>query len=220
MWAYKLLFLDVLFLTKTDRVVFVDADQVVLGDLAEVADFDLQGAPYAMVPFCSGADANPLTTGHRFWDQGFWKDLLRGKPYHISALFVVDLPTFRFVADRLRAAYQAMAPDENSLQNLDQDLPNFLNAQNVPLASLPTEWLYCEAWCAPSVKAKAKSIDMCQNPLTKEYKLDMARRIADPLWTRLDDYLARIEAGDDNGLLPFRQALAGAEVAVRFGDEL
>ena len=46
-WAYKLLFLDALFLGRTDRVIFVDADQVVLGDLAELFDMDLRDAPYA-----------------------------------------------------------------------------------------------------------------------------------------------------------------------------
>ena len=68
------------------------------------------------------------------------------------------------------------------------------------------------------IKAKSKSIDMCQNPLTKEYKLDMARRVADPLWTRLDDYLTKVEAGGAHGgtgkeLLPFKEALQGAFVA-------
>jgi hypothetical protein len=91
----------------------------------------------------------------------------------------------------------------------------------VPLASLPDEWLYCEAWCAPKTKAKAKSIDMCQNPLTKEYKLDMARRVADPLWSRLDDYLAtvvEVAANNSRGdaplkrAPPFKRALAGAFV--------
>ena len=39
-------------------------------------------------------------------------------------------------------------------------------------------------------KAKAKAFDMCQNPATKEYKLDVARRVADPLWSALDGYFA------------------------------
>ena len=33
--------------------------------------------------------------GFRFWRTGFWKDHLRGKPYHISALYVIDLVRFR-----------------------------------------------------------------------------------------------------------------------------
>ena len=52
----------------------------------------LQGAPYAYTPFC---DNNKEMDGFRFWRQGFWKEHLRGKPYHISALYVVDLARFR-----------------------------------------------------------------------------------------------------------------------------
>lgn len=44
----------------------------------------------------------------RFWKSGYWKNHLAGKPYHISALYVVDLVKFRQVAagDRLRGQYQ------------------------------------------------------------------------------------------------------------------
>lgn len=52
----------------------------------------LQGAPFGFTPFC---DNNKDMEGFRFWKQGFWKEHLRGKPYHISALFVVDLGRFR-----------------------------------------------------------------------------------------------------------------------------
>ncbi len=51
-----------------------------------------QGAPLAYTPFC---DNNRDMDGFRFWKQGFWKDHLRGRPYHISALYVVDLARFR-----------------------------------------------------------------------------------------------------------------------------
>ena len=51
-----------------------------------------QGAPLAYTPFC---DNNKEMDGFRFWKQGFWKDHLRGHPYHISALYVVDLARFR-----------------------------------------------------------------------------------------------------------------------------
>ena len=33
--------------------------------------------------------------GFRFWKQGFWQSHLRDRPYHISALYVVDLAKFR-----------------------------------------------------------------------------------------------------------------------------
>lgn len=84
---------------------------------------DLQGAPYGYPPM--GDDSEDME-GFRFWKQGYWKDFLRGRPYHISALYVVDLNRFRQVAagDRLRGQYQGLSADPNSLSNLDQDLPN------------------------------------------------------------------------------------------------
>jgi hypothetical protein len=92
-------------------------------DLKELRDLDLGGAPYGYTPFC---DSNADMEGFRFWKQGYWKNHLAGKPYHISALYVVDLVRFRQVAagDRLRGQYQALSQDPNSLSNLDQDLPN------------------------------------------------------------------------------------------------
>jgi UDP-glucose:glycoprotein glucosyltransferase len=91
--------------------------------LKELRDFDLGGAPYGYTPFC---DSNKDMEGFRFWKSGYWRNHLAGKPYHISALYVVDLVRFRQVAagDRLRGQYQALSQDPNSLANLDQDLPN------------------------------------------------------------------------------------------------
>ena len=207
-WAYKILFLDTLFYGKTDRVIFVDADSVVRGDLAELWNADLDGAPYAFVPFCHGDDANAATAGHRFWEAGFWGTHLGNTTkYHISALFVVDVPRLRFFGDGLRTAYKGLAPDPNSLANLDQDLPNYLQKSGIPIAALPQDWLYCEAWCDSDRAKTAKAIDMCQNPLTKEHKLDMARRIADPLWSKLDAYMATVADGTS---VPFAGELAGA----------
>jgi UDP-glucose:glycoprotein glucosyltransferase len=40
------------------------------------------------------------------------------------------------VGDRLRAVYDTLARDPNSLANLDQDLPNYAQHQ-VPIHSLP-----------------------------------------------------------------------------------
>jgi UDP-glucose:glycoprotein glucosyltransferase len=47
---------------------------------------------------------------------------LQGKPYHISALYVVDLDKFRKMkaGDSLRAIYDQLSADPNSLANLDQ----------------------------------------------------------------------------------------------------
>ena len=47
-----------------------------------------------MTPFCT-RDPNEATRGFRFWEAGYWKGALGERPYHISALFVVDLARFR-----------------------------------------------------------------------------------------------------------------------------
>ena len=62
--------------------------QVLRADLKELWTLDLKGKPYAYTPFCTSREE---TLGFQFWRGGFWKDHLRGRPYHISALYVVDL---------------------------------------------------------------------------------------------------------------------------------
>ena len=160
-WGYKILFLDVLFPLDLKKVIYVDADQVVRSDLKELWTLNLEGAPYAYTPFCND---KPEMNGFRFWNQGFWQNHLRGLPYHISALYVVDLVQFRKLAagDQLRANYAQLSQDPNSLANLDQDLPNYLQHQ-VKIFSLPPEWLWCETWCSDTSKTKAKTIDLVYN---------------------------------------------------------
>ncbi|KYO40412.1 UDP-glucose:glycoprotein glucosyltransferase 1 isoform C [Alligator mississippiensis] len=174
-WGYKILFLDVLFPLAVDKFLFVDADQIVRTDLKELRDFNLDGAPYGYTPFC---DSRKEMDGYRFWKSGYWASHLAGRKYHISALYVVDLKKFRKIAagDRLRGQYQGLSQDPNSLSNLDQDLPNNMIHQ-VPIKSLPQEWLWCETWCDDASKKRAKTIDLCNNPMTKEPKLQAAMRI-------------------------------------------
>ncbi|XP_033104033.1 UDP-glucose:glycoprotein glucosyltransferase 1-like isoform X2 [Anneissia japonica] len=174
-WGYKILFLDVLFPLHVKKIIFVDADQIVRADLQDLADLDLKGAPYGYTPFC---DSRTDMDGFRFWKSGYWASHLAGRKYHISALYVVDLVKFRKIAagDRLRGQYQGLSQDPNSLSNLDQDLPNNMIHQ-VAIFSLPQEWMWCETWCSDKEKLKAKTIDLCNNPLTKEPKLESAKRI-------------------------------------------
>ncbi|EXJ73532.1 uncharacterized protein A1O5_03293 [Cladophialophora psammophila CBS 110553] len=188
-WGYKILFLDVLFPLDLDKVIFVDADQIVRTDMMELNKVDLKGAPYGFTPMC---DSRTDMEGFRFWKQGYWETYLRGKPYHISALYVVDLKRFRQLAagDRLRQQYQALSADPASLSNLDQDLPNHMQ-HTLPIHSLPQEWLWCETWCDDASLARAKTIDLCNNPLTKEPKLDRARRQV-PEWTLYDEEIAGV----------------------------
>ena len=174
--------------------------------MKELKDLDLGGAPYGYTPFC---DSRREMDGFRFWKSGYWRNHLQGifttrifqefysiqfnsgRKYHISALYVVDLKRFRKIAagDRLRGQYQALSQDPNSLSNLDQDLPNNMIHQ-VPIKSLPQEWLWCETWCDDTSKTKAKTIDLCNNPQTKEAKLDAAVRIV----AEWNDYDQEIKA--------------------------
>lgn len=190
-WGYKILFLDTLFPQKLDKVIFVDSDQIVRTDLKELVDEDLEGAPYGYTPM---GDDRPEMEGFRFWKQGYWKRFLKdGHKYHISALYVVDLDRFREIeaGDRLRHHYQQLSADSNSLSNLDQDLPNNLQYQ-VPIHSLDKDWLWCETWCSDDGLKTAKTIDLCNNPLTKEPKLDRARRQISE-WTEYDDIVAELK---------------------------
>ncbi|KAL5715758.1 hypothetical protein ACHQM5_017534 [Ranunculus cassubicifolius] len=190
-WAYKILFLDVIFPLSLEKVIFVDADQVVRANMGDLYDMDIKGRPLAYTPFC---DNNKEMDGYRFWRQGFWKEHLRGRPYHISALYVVDLVRFRQTAagDNLRVIYETLSKDPNSLANLDQDLPNYAQ-HTVPIFSLPQEWLWCESWCGNATKSKAKTIDLCNNPMTKEPKLQGAKRIVSE-WPELDSEARRVTA--------------------------
>ncbi|XP_008310365.1 UDP-glucose:glycoprotein glucosyltransferase 1 isoform X2 [Cynoglossus semilaevis] len=195
-WGYKILFLDVLFPLAVDKILFVDADQIVRTDLKELRDLDLEGAPYGYTPFC---ESRREMDGYRFWKSGYWASHLAGRKYHISALYVVDLKKFRKIAagDRLRGQYQGLSQDPNSLSNLDQDLPNNMIHQ-VPIKSLPQDWLWCETWCDNSSKKNAKTIDLCNNPMTKEPKLQAAVRIVAE-WTDYDQEIKRLQTRVQEG---------------------
>ncbi|KAI4161027.1 MAG: hypothetical protein LQ342_005190 [Letrouitia transgressa] len=196
-WGYKILFLDVLFPLSLDKVIFVDADQIVRTDMHDLVQHDLEGAPYAFTPMC---DSRTEMEGFRFWKQGYWASFLRGAPYHISALYVVDLHAFRTMAagDRLRQQYHSLSADPNSLSNLDQDLPNHMQ-HVLPIHSLPQEWLWCETWCDDESLKTARTIDLCNNPMTKEPKLDRARRQV-PEWVVYDAEIAGVlKAAQEQG---------------------
>lgn len=64
---------------------------------------DLQGAPYAYAPMGSDREETKASArrpavltataddvlpsqGFRFWETGYWKESLRGRPYHIRCL--------------------------------------------------------------------------------------------------------------------------------------
>lgn len=193
MWGYKMLFLDVLFPQDLNKVIFVDADATVRADLKELVDEDLQGAPYGFTPICESRDE---MEGYQFWKQGYWAELLGDNfKYHTSSLYVVDLHRFREVAagDHLRQQYRVLSQDPESLSNLDQDLPNSLQ-RILPIHSLDQSWLWCESWCDAKSLANAKVIDLCNNPATKESKLECAKRQL-PEWEKTDVEVSKVIDG-------------------------
>lgn len=195
-WGNKILFLDVLFPLSLERVVYIDSDQIVRTDLIELMRMDFGEAPYAFTPFC---DSRKETEPFRFWKQGYWKDLLgKKKKYHISALFAINLNKFRQMAagDLLRYHYQQLSEDPNSLANLDQDLPNYAQ-DHIPIYSLPQNWLWCETWCSDETMQFAKTIDLCNNPLTKKPKLYVAQNMVKE-WPGLDQEVRNVSAGPDD----------------------
>ena len=92
-WAYKILFLDVLFPMDLKKVIFVDADQIVRTDLIDLVNLDLHGAPYGYTPM---GDDNTDMEGFRFWKTGYWKEFLQGLPYHIRYILMF-FPRHKFV---------------------------------------------------------------------------------------------------------------------------
>ncbi|KAI3743264.1 hypothetical protein L1987_60970 [Smallanthus sonchifolius] len=104
-WAYKTLFLDVIFPLSLEKVIFVNVDQIVRGELY---DMNLKGRPLAYTPFC---DNNRDMGGFRFWKQ-----------FRETA-----------VGDSLRVFYETLSKDPNSLSNLDQASANLPTFFCVPL---------------------------------------------------------------------------------------
>lgn len=61
----------------------------------------------------------------------------------------------------------------------------------VSIRSLPQEWLWCQTWCSDSGFDRAKVIDLCNNPQTKEAKLTAAQRIV-PEWKDYDSEIKNL----------------------------
>lgn len=88
-------------------------------------DFSASKLLLAGLRYSSLRPASAIETDTDLHVYSYWEQHLQGRPYHISALYVVDLDRFRQIAagDRLRQQYQALSADPHSLANLDQDLP-------------------------------------------------------------------------------------------------
>ncbi|KAL0422276.1 UNVERIFIED_CONTAM: UDP-glucose:glycoprotein glucosyltransferase [Sesamum latifolium] len=167
-WAYKILFLDVIFPLALEKVIFVDADQIVRADMGELYDMDLRGRPLAYTPFCdNNKEWTAIDSGNK--DSG---KIICEENHIILGKWTVCSVILRLI--------------------LLPDLPNYAQHM-VPIFSLPQEWLWCESWCGNATKPKAKTIDLCNNPMTKEPKLQGAKRIVAE-WPDLDFEARRFTA--------------------------
>ncbi|KAH6896286.1 UDP-glucose:glycoprotein glucosyltransferase-domain-containing protein [Coprinopsis sp. MPI-PUGE-AT-0042] len=180
-----------------------EENQIVRADLKELVDLDLQGAPYGYTPM---GDDNKEMEGLSVLEDWVLEGILgrNAVSYQMAA------------GDILRGQYQGLSADPNSLANLDQDLPNNLQRQ-VPIFSLNEDWLWCESWCSKDRLHRAKTIDLCQNPMTaltslqKEPKLSRARQI--PEWEEYDAEIARLTRKlADEGKISTGLATADANV--------
>lgn len=200
-WAEKILFLDTFFpeINKVSKILYVDADQVMRADPQQYFEYPLNGNVFGMVPFCSGSIlARKETEEFRFWEKkdSYWAKVLDGRPYFISALFVVDMAQWHreMAGEALRSQYSVLTRNPSSLNQLDQDLPNMMQDQ-LPITELPANWLWCESWCTDASKDNAASIDLCGNPLkaggSSGSKLDEGARIISE-WTLYDREIGRI----------------------------
>ena len=68
----------------------------------------------------------------------------------------------------------------------------------------------CETWCGNASKPRAKTIDLCNNPLTKEPKLNQAARIIGARWTTYDERSNAIAESDWNATAVPAAGAAGA----------
>lgn len=85
----------------------------------------------------------------------------------------------------------------------------------VSIKSLPQEWLWCQTWCSDKDFSRAKVIDLCNNPQTKEAKLTAAQRIV-PEWKDYDaeikGLMSRAEAREHDEQSPSAEEATESEV--------
>ncbi|KAJ9095762.1 hypothetical protein QFC19_007475 [Naganishia cerealis] len=161
-------------------------------------------------------------------------------PLNLDKIIFVDADLKELVDLDLQGrvyGYAPMGDDREGMEgfrfwktaNLDQDLPNAMQ-DILPIYTLDRSWLWCETWCSQESLKDAKTIDLCQNPLTKEPKLDRARKI--PEWEAYDNEVAAFtrriarerlnndQEGDSVIAVADVEALASPDKVVTHSDEV
>lgn len=100
--------------------------------MKELVDLDLQDHVYGYPPM--GNDRTEME-GFRFWKTGYWKEALRGRPYHISALYVIDLKRFRQLATGVSDRSNALGILLIELGSTSRPIPCALSRPELPCQS-------------------------------------------------------------------------------------
>jgi len=180
----KLVFLDVLLPLNLERIIFIEPGFIIRTDLKELINLNLDNFPYAFVELCN---SKPEMSSFQPSKANFWKDFLKNRTYHISSLFIVDLPKFRKLAigEMIRYLYQEMSFDPWTFGQLENDIPNILQEKQ-PGYSLGSIWSWCNIWCSDESIKEAKVIGACEMPGTKNRDLEFLRMNL-PEWKQLED---------------------------------
>ncbi len=69
--------------------------------------------------------------------------------------------------------------------------------QRIQIFSLPEEWLYCATWCSDEAFKSSLSVDLCNNPMHKFTKLEVARSLF-PEWNDWDKEMTSLRKQIDS----------------------
>lgn len=127
----RFLFLDVLFPSDIDKLIYMDlgkADELL--DPEEIIRSAPKKAPFSMFRM----------EGDGYWNHGYWEKRLRNNGYSFYSTdpaFLIDLEEIRSknIGDILRIHYQRLSADAHSLVNIGQDLLNDIQSE-VPISRL------------------------------------------------------------------------------------
>lgn len=131
----KLLYLDVLFPSNIDRVVYM-APTISSFDPVELLEENrAKKATFSLFKMKEKG----------YWNEGYWKKMLHdnGLTFHsIQPGFIINMERLRELnaGDKLRIHYQRLSSDINSLVNIDQDLLNNLQIE-IPLGTLKSNFI-------------------------------------------------------------------------------
>jgi UDP-glucose:glycoprotein glucosyltransferase len=176
----RLMFIDAMVPFGVQKLILLEPGHLVRSDLAELLDLDLGESMYGFIPL---SEINQALSEHFFWKKGFWKDILKGKPYLTSSLGVVDLDSYRKKAggEMMRIIYQQVIANRFSAENMSAHLPNFAQ-MGMDIHPLSGDWGWCSTWDLESRLNKAKSIDLCEDVVNGTDRIEKVRMMV-PEWS-------------------------------------